>query len=256
MPELSGTKMVAAIERSTGQNRTADTVAQRKVDKAAGRFEVAHFSKSGSVRVVDEPAGERDVTAEFFGRNIPQTQGMRVNQCLPLFVQNTGQRNADAQDFFDRAALFFNQPLHDSGKHFRIGVRPLIKTLFALIVEKVTGQIDQNCSDMILGDLQSDRKSGIPHGSKCSRLAPTGRFKGADLLHQSHRHQFFDILQYGRPAVVDFCRKLRLRDSVAGKNAVNRSDAVDFFNITVICAAAGHGLTHLQEQIQHLKEDL
>jgi sec-independent protein translocase protein TatC len=104
--------MVAAIERSTGQNRTADTVAQRKVDKAAGRFEVAHFSKSGSVRVVDEPAGERDVTAEFFGRNIPQTQGMRVNQCLPLFVQNTGQRNADAQDFFDRAALFFNQPLH------------------------------------------------------------------------------------------------------------------------------------------------
>ena len=88
MPELSGTKMVAAIERSTGQNRTADTVAQRKVDKAAGRFEVAHFSKSGSVRVVDEPAGERDVTAEFFGRNIPQTQGMRVNQCLPLFVQD------------------------------------------------------------------------------------------------------------------------------------------------------------------------
>ena len=256
MPELSGTKMVAAIERSTGQNRTADTVAQRKIDKAAGRFEVAHFSKSGSVRVVDEPAGERDVTAEFFGRNIPQTQGMRVNQCLPLFVQNTGQRNANAQDFFDRAALFFNQPLHDSGKHFRIGVRPLIKTLFTLIVEKVTGQIDQNCSDMILGDLQSDRKSGIPHGSKCSRLAPTGRFKGADLLHQSHRHQFFDILQYGRPAVVDFCRKLRLRDSVAGKNAANRSDAVDFFNITVICAAAGHGLTHLQEQIQHLKEDL
>lgn len=84
----------------------------------------------------------------------------------------------------------------------------------------------------------------------------TGRFKGADLLHQSHRHQFFDILQYGRPAVVDFCRKLRLRDSVAGKNAANRSDAVDFFDITVICAAAGHGLTHLQEQIQHLKEDL
>ena len=68
---------------------------------------------------------------------------MRVNQCLPLFVQNTGQRNADAQDFFDRAALFFNQPLHDSGKHFRIGVRSLIKTLFTLIVEKVTGQIDQ-----------------------------------------------------------------------------------------------------------------
>lgn len=110
VPELSGTKMVAAIERSTGQNRTADTVAQRKVDKAAGRFEVAHFSKSGSVRVVDEPAGERDVTAEFFGRNIPQTQGMRVNQCLPLFVQNTGQRNANAQDFFDRAALFSISP--------------------------------------------------------------------------------------------------------------------------------------------------
>lgn len=36
VPELSGTKMVAAIERSTGQNRTTDTVAQRKVDKAAG----------------------------------------------------------------------------------------------------------------------------------------------------------------------------------------------------------------------------
>ena len=34
MPELSGTKMVAAIERSTGQNRTTDTVAQRKVDMA------------------------------------------------------------------------------------------------------------------------------------------------------------------------------------------------------------------------------
>lgn len=129
---------------------------------------------------------------------------------------------------FRPGSPLFNQPLHDSGKHFRIGVRPLIKTLFTLIVEKVTGQIDQNCSDMILGDLQSDRKSGIPHGSKCSRLAPTGRFKGADLLHQSHRHQFFDILQYGRPAVVDFCRKLRLRDSVAGKNAANRSDAVDF----------------------------
>lgn len=110
VPELSGTKMVAAIERSTGQNRTADTVAQRKVDKATGRFEVAHFSKSGSVRVVDEPAGEWDVTAEFFGRNIPQTQGMRVNQCLPLFIQNTGQRNADAQDFSTGQPSFQSAP--------------------------------------------------------------------------------------------------------------------------------------------------
>lgn len=118
---------------------------------------------------------------------------------------------------FPPGSPLFDQPLHDSGKHFRIGVRPLIKTLFTLIAEKVTGQIDQNCSDMILGNLQSDRKSGIPYRSECSRLAPAGGFKGADLLHQSHRHQFFDILQYGRPAVVDFCRKLRLRDSVAGK---------------------------------------
>ena len=100
---------------------------------------------------------------------------------------------------------------------------------------------------MILGNLQPDRKSGIPHGSKCSRLASAGGFKGADFLYQSHRQQFFDILQYGRPAVVDFCSKFRLRDSVAGKNTASRSYTVDFFNIAVICAAAGHGLTHLQE---------
>ena len=139
MPELSGTKMVAAIEHSAGQDRTADAVAQRKVDKAAGRFEVAYLCKPGGVRVIDKPAGERDGTAEFFGGNILQTQGMRVNQRLTLFVQNAGQRNADTQDFFHRIALFFNQPLHDPGEHIRIGFRPLIKTLFALITEKITG---------------------------------------------------------------------------------------------------------------------
>ena len=105
---------------------------------------------------------------------------------------------------------------------------------------KITGQIDQNCSDMILGDLQSDRKSGIPHGSKCSRLAPTGRFKGADLLHQSHFHQLFDVLEHSRPAVADLGRQFGLGNALAGKNAAHRSNAVDFLYIAVVRSAFYH----------------
>lgn len=93
---------------------------------------------------------------------------------------------------------------------------------------------------MVLRYFETDRIAGVPHRGKGFRLAAAGGLEGADLLHQSHFHQLFDVLEHSRPAVADLGRQFGLGNALAGKNAAHRSNAVDFLYIAVVRSAFYH----------------
>ena len=90
---------------------------------------------------------------------------------------------------------------------------------------------------MVLRYFETDRIAGVPHRGKGFRLAAAGGLEGADLLHQSHFHQLFDVLEHSRPAVADLGRQFGLGNALSVKNSAHCSNAVYFLYLAVVRAA-------------------
>ncbi len=176
MAELAGPAVHAVENLVPHDDGAADPLVYRKEHGAFHFIHVPDFGEPGEVCLVVCQHGVGYVFCDGPQRQIAHLQGRAVLQQIFFSVEQTRQRDADAQQQAPVDSAPCEKGLQIIGELFIVRVVVLKMLPNDFIVQDVFAEVDQDETEMILRDFDSDGKISVVGQRIDHRLPPAGGF--------------------------------------------------------------------------------